>query len=43
MVNFLSLMFLFALAGPALDKLLPKTPSDRDRTIGPLPTDEAKV
>lgn len=34
MVNFLSLMFLFIVAGPALDRFLPKT-SDRDGTSTP--------
>jgi hypothetical protein len=35
-INFLSFMFLFALAGPAIDKLILKAPSDRDASA-PLP------
>jgi hypothetical protein len=37
-INFLSFVFLFIVAGPAMDKLFPKTPSDRDRASRPLPS-----
>jgi len=35
MINFLSFLFLFVVAGPALDKLFPKA-SDPDRANEPL-------